>query len=88
MKNHKYTNIIMGSYIDEFCHMFDPPKKEIELTDFFKEYCDEMNDFRNLYKIKYPKDNIILCHNSKPISIDYKVYLPARASFIRYYNLF
>lgn len=78
----------MGSYVDEFCRVFKPPKRKIELTDFFNEYCNEMNDFRNLYKIKYPKDDIILCHNSKPIAIDYQVYLPARATFMRYTNLF
>lgn len=81
MKNFNCRTIVVESYIDEYLHMFEPPKRKIELTDFLKEYCDEMNDFRSLYIIKKPNDNIILCHHSEPIPTDYRISLAAHASY-------
>ena len=88
MENYNYKSIAFDGIADLYRKALMPPKRKVELIDFFNEYCNEMNNFRNLYKIKYPEDDIILCYNSKPIPINYQTYLPARASFTRYTNLF
>ena len=70
----------MGKFKTEI-FSFEPPaisiqelsKRKVEIIDFFNEYCNEINS----YKFKFPIDDIILCHQSQPIPIDYDVYFKA-----------
>ena len=53
MENYSYKSIAFDSIADLYRKTLMPPKRKVELIDYFNEYCNEMNDFRNLYKIKY-----------------------------------